>query len=79
MDGSPPTTDKIYAAIQHVSETLLRYSLKPKQLEAVSTTMSGNDAFVSLPTGYGKSTIYAIIPIAFDYLLGTVRKDSKML
>ena len=47
--------------------------LKPKQLEAVSTFMAGNDTFVSLPTGYGKSAIYAIFPIAFDCLLGTVK------
>ena len=73
-DGSPPTADKISAAIQSASETLLGYSLKPKQLEAVSTFMAGNDTFVSLPTGYGKSAIYAILPIAFDCLLGTVKK-----
>jgi len=31
----PPTADQISAAIQCASETLLGYSLKPKQLEAV--------------------------------------------
>jgi len=72
--GEPPsTTDKISDAIKHASEILLGYSLKPKQLEAVSTFMSGKDTFVCLPTGYGKSAVYAILPIAFDYLLGMLK------
>ena len=41
-------------------------NLKPKQLEAVVKFCSGNDMFVSLPTGYGKSIIYAILPSVFD-------------
>ena len=45
-------------------------SLKDKQVEAVSTFMKGNDIFVSLPTGYGKSIIYAILPHAFDSIRG---------
>jgi len=32
--------------------------------------MSGKDTFVSLPTGYGKSIIFAILPLLFDLLLG---------
>ena len=75
QDGSLPTADKISVAIQNASEKLLEYSLKPKQLEAVSTFMAGNDTFVSLPTGYGKSAIYAILPITSDCLLGTVRSS----
>lgn len=34
--------------------------LKPKPVKAF---VSGNDTFVSLPTGYGKSIIYAILPL----------------
>ena len=44
--------------------------LKDKQKEAVEVFMKGNDTFVSLPTGYGKSIIYAILPLAFDHLKG---------
>ena len=36
--------------------------LKPKQREAVLCFCRGNDVFVSLPTGYGKSIIYGILP-----------------
>ena len=42
--------------------------LKLKQLEAIQAFMSGKDTFVSLPTGYGKSAIYAVLPLAFDCL-----------
>ena len=44
--------------------------LKPKQLEAVEVFVSGKDMFVSLPTGYGKSVIFAILPLLFGLLLG---------
>ena len=46
-------------------------TLKEKQLEAVEEYMKGNDTFFSLPTGYGKSLIYGILPSAFDILKGS--------
>ena len=53
------------------SGKLLGYDkLKTKQLEAISAFVTGNDVFVSLPTGYGKSIIYAVLPYAFDNLRG---------
>ena len=45
-------------------------SLKPKQEEALKTFISGKDTFVALPTGYGKSIIYAILPSVYDKLRG---------
>ena len=44
--------------------------LKDKQKEAVSLFLQGHDTFVSLPTGYGKSLIYALLPLAHDYSRG---------
>ena len=44
--------------------------LKPKQREAIEAFVSGKDVFVSLPTGYGKSVIYGILPSLFDKLKG---------
>ena len=44
--------------------------LKQKQEEALFSFLAGNDTFVSLPTGYGKSIIYGILPVVFDLLLG---------
>lgn len=45
--------------------------LKEKQLEAIMSFVGGNDTFVSLPTGYGKSVIFAVLPLVFDRLKGT--------
>ena len=41
-------------------------------MEAIRTFMQGEDVFVSLPTGYGKSLIhvYSVLPYAYDELLG---------
>ena len=44
--------------------------LKEKQKEAVKSLMKGNDVFVALPTGYGKSVIFAVLPSAFDRYKG---------
>ena len=60
----------INEAITWALEAMPLNPLKPKQLEAVHTFMSGRDTFVSLPTGYGKSVIYAILPLAINYFLG---------
>ena len=47
----------------------LKIHLKDKQ-EAILATLEGKDVFTVLPTGYGKSIIYGILPTAFDILLG---------
>ena len=47
--------------------------LKEKQSEAVLAFVNGQDVFVSLPTGYGKSIIYGILPILFDNWKGMVK------
>lgn len=44
--------------------------LKMKQKEAIEAFVSGKDTFVALPTGYGKSIIYALLPSIFDKLRG---------
>ena len=53
--------------------------VKKKQLEAVCAFVQGHDTFVSLPTGYGKSTIYAILPYVFDKLKGINIKAVDLL
>jgi len=44
--------------------------MKSKQLEAVESFVAGKDTFVALPTGYGKSVIFAVFPLLFDYMRG---------
>ena len=41
--------------------------LRPQQMEAIK---QGKDVFISLPTGYGKSLIYSVLPYAYDELRG---------
>ena len=43
---------------------------RPQQMEAIKSFTQGKDVFVSLPTGYGKSLIYSVLPYAYDELLG---------
>ena len=44
--------------------------LEVQQVEAIVQVLSGKDTFVALPTGFGKSVIYAVLPLAFDMLKG---------
>ena len=44
--------------------------LKPKQVESIQSFASGKDTFVALPTGYGKSVIFTILPLLFDLMRG---------
>ena len=49
----------------------LGYSnLRENQLNGIKSFIQGNDVFIILPTGSGKSLCYAILPFAFDELRG---------
>ena len=54
-----------------VATAMLEYEeLKDKQKEAIKAFPSRKDVFISLPTGYGKSLCYQILPVLFDALRG---------
>ena len=57
-------------ALEEAARELGFEQIKPKQREAIEAFYLGKDVFVSLPTGYGKSIIYAIMPILFDKMKG---------
>ena len=60
--------------------TSLGYThLKDEQKKALHAFISGKDAFVSLPTGYGKSLCYALLPSVFDAKRGLVEKTSIVM
>ena len=56
-------------AIRRKAEKL-GYSKLRHQQGAVKNFVQGNDIFVSLPTGNGKSLCYCILPATFDSLFG---------
>ena len=58
----------------HAIAQKLKIKLKEKQLEALLTFLTGRDVFVSLPTGYGKSIVYGIMPLVFDSIKGKSRE-----
>ena len=58
----------IEESILHAARRLGYHDLREHQLNAAKKFLQGNDVFVSLPTGNGKSLIYAVLPFAFDHL-----------
>ena len=44
--------------------------LTPQQEQATTAFVNGNDVFVSLPTGSGKTACFAVLPFTFDILHG---------
>lgn len=49
----------------------LEVTLKEEQREALRVFLGGKDVFVALPTGFGKSLCFALIPVVFDVLRGS--------
>ena len=47
-------------------------TLKPQQLEAVRYIYEEKDVFLWLPTGFGKSVCYEVLPFVLDHKRGNV-------
>lgn len=62
------SNEDISAAIDKAMKTVGLENLKREQREAIQEFVNGKDVFVSLPTGYGKSYCYALLPLVFDVL-----------
>ena len=56
-------------AIDKAVEAVGLQSLKPLQRHVISSFVTGNYVFVSLPTGFGKSYCFVLLPLVFDYIL----------
>ena len=63
--------------ISHAASSL-GYELKKQQEKSIYHFVKGKDVFVSLPTGFGKSLCYTLLPRVFDLLRG-VEKQSIAL
>ena len=61
------------------SLTLFGYtSVKPIQLEAVHELLSGRSVLVTVPTGYGKSFIYQVLPFCASSILNPSRSPGDV-
>ena len=54
--------------IMRSTAALHGYSLKVEQEQAILLLVKGKDVFVSLPTGYGKSLCFGLLPRVFDLM-----------
>ena len=61
----------IKAVLEDVAKEL-NLNLKSKQTGTVLHFYSGNNVFVSLPTGFSKSIIYGILPLVSDRMKGII-------
>ncbi len=56
---------------------LSHVSLKDEQCSAIKAVYWGQDVFVCLPTGYGKSLCYQTLPFVMDYKSRTSKEASN--
>lgn len=61
--------DEVGAVIESSISILGHAACKPEQKEAVTKVLEGKDVFVSVPTGYGKSAIFQMVPTCAKKLL----------
>lgn len=64
-----PRTDFIEQVAHEAARDAGYMELKPEQVKAIVEFVRGRDVFVSLPTGFGKSLIYGLLPIVLERLL----------
>ena len=67
------------SAIAAAAARLVYEEVKPEQREAVRGLVNGRDVFVTLPTGFGKSLCYAMLPLVFDSVRGLPPSTSIVL
>ena len=64
-------------ALESDLRTMIDDHLNEEQLSAIEKFVSGQDVFVSLPTGFRKFVIYGLVPTIFDRLKGRLGKDTQ--
>jgi replicative superfamily II helicase len=57
---------EIFGQVKGRVPSLAPFTLKEKQLEVLNHLTKGKDTLAVLPTGYGKTLIFAIYPLLCD-------------
>ena len=78
FDSRMSQTDS-FSVIDEAAASLGNTCLKDEQKKALHSFVSGKDVFVTLPTGYGKSLCYALLPIVFDKIQGIAESRSIVM
>jgi bloom syndrome protein len=63
---APVSVSALYETVKAAYPRLVPYQLKDKQLKVLEELLSGKDVVGILPTGYGKTLIFALFPLMFD-------------
>ena len=76
-----PACPEFAKALSHALEMLGNsdFHLKKEQEQAIRAVYNGNDVFVWLPTGFGKSICFQTLPFLFDFKLGLVQSVRKSI
>ena len=69
---------QVKRAIQSAGERMGHAKVKDEQFRVIEDVVRGRDTFVSLPTGYGKSLCYGVLPWVFDELSRNSTKRSSI-
>ena len=70
---------QVKRAIQSAGERMGNAKVKDEQFRVIEDVVRGRDTFVSLPTGYGKSLCYGVLPWVFDELSRNSTKRSIVI
>lgn len=70
MSGSSFSLNTFFNAINYAlrSSNYQDMFLRVKQYKVLEAVLSGRDVIAILPTGYGKSVIFHLLPFLFDYI-----------
>ncbi len=68
MEAPCANSEVIVSSASFVAKQLGYDKLKDLQVEVILSFLTGKDVFAILPTGYGKSLCFAILPLLLDHL-----------
>ena len=75
-DATKADSSLLSSAVEHGIRVLGYECIKPKQLTAIQSLLSGANVFMSVPTGFGKSLGFQVLPFCAECLLRSGRSES---